>query len=313
MRCARPWPRWSDAPRHDHPGMTTLVLAALAVAFAGPVPWALTRMPALRRTPRATMVLWQSVALAGVLAALGAGLSLVTAQLTGDLDVRAYGLAAIPLAVTGLVAGRLLVSGHRVGTRLRALRRRHRVLVDLLAEDRDGMHVLEHEAVTAYCVPGLRSRVVVSSGTLASLDEAELAAVLAHERAHLRARHDLVLEAFTVLQEAFPAVVTSRHALDEVHLLVEVLADRAARKRHGARALVAAFSALTAAGAAPVPDSALAAHGTGLRARVDLLLDDRPHRWQAAAVLVAAAAVLVLPTVLVVLPWLTDLPRGFGV
>ena len=290
--------------------MTTLVLAALAIVLAGPVPWVLTRLPALRRTPRAAMVLWQSVALAGVLAALGTGLSLVTSQLDDSRSVTSYAVSAIPLSITGLVLARLLLSGHRVGTNLRHLRRRHRQLVDLLAEDRDGVHVLDHEAPTAYCLPGLRSRVVVSSATVTSLTPDELAAVLAHERAHLRARHDLVLEAFTVLQQAFPAVVTSRQALDEVRLLVEVLADRSARRQHGARDLVAAFSALTAAGATSAPESAIAASDTGLRARLDLVLDDDAHRVQAGALLVSAVAVLVLPTVLVVLPWLTSLSGG---
>lgn len=287
--------------------MTTLLLAALALALAGPVPWAMSGLPVLRRTPRAAMVLWQSVALAGVLAALGAGLSLVTLQLMGEHSLRSYALSAIPLSVTGLVLARLLLSGHRVGTRLRQLRRRHRSLVDLLADDRDGVHVLEHEAPTAYCLPGLRSRVVVSSGTVASLTEDELAAVLSHERAHVRARHDLVLEAFTVLQEAFPAVVTSRQALDEVQLLVELLADRAARRRHGARTLVAAFSALLDGGLAHAPDGAVAAADTHLQARVGLLLDDRRHLAQATVLLLLAAGVLVLPTLLVVLPWLSGL------
>jgi Zn-dependent protease with chaperone function len=287
--------------------MTTLVLAALAILLAGPVPWVLTHLPGLRRTPRAAMVLWQSVALAAVLAALGAGLSLVTSQLVGQQTVRSYAVAAIPLSLTGLVLGRLLVSGHRVGTRLRALRRRHRTLVDLLAVDSDGMRVLEHEAPTAYCLPGLRSRVVVSRGAVESLTGPELAAVLAHEQAHLRARHDLVLEAFTVLHEAFPAVVTSQQALDEVRLLVEVLADRAARRRHGARELVTAFTALTAPGAVRAPDSALAASDTGLRVRLDLLLDERPHRIQAAVLGAVAVAVLVAPTLLVVLPWLSSI------
>jgi Zn-dependent protease with chaperone function len=288
--------------------MTTLVLAGLAIVLAGPVPWLLTRLPALRRTPRAAMVLWQSVALAGVLAAFGAGLSLVTSQLVGEQSLRSYAVSAIPLAVTGLVLARLLLSGHRVGTDLRTLRRRHRQLVDLLAEDRGGLHVLDHEAPTAYCVPGLRPRVVVSRGTVASLTTDELEAVLAHEQAHVRARHDLVLEGFTVLQAAFPAVVTSRHALEEVRLLVEVLADRAARRRHGARALVSAFSALADGGVLSAPDGAVAASELGLAVRLELLLDDRRHRLQATCVLLAAAAVLVVPTLLVVLPWLTDLP-----
>jgi Zn-dependent protease with chaperone function len=289
--------------------MTTLVLAALAIVLAGPVPWVLTRLPSLRRTPRAAMVLWQAVALAAVLAALGAGLSLVTAQLDSDLSMRAYAVSAVPLCLTGLVLARLLLAGHRVGTDLRNLRRRHRDLVDLLAEDRDGVRVLDHEAPTAYCLPGLRSRVVVSRGAVSSLTAVELEAVLAHERAHLRARHDLVLEAFTVLHQAFPAVVTSGKALDEVRLLVEVLADRAARRRFGARPLVTALSALTGAGTT-APNAALAASEIGVRTRLDLLLDERARPLQAVGVVLAAIGVLVLPTLLVVLPWLSALGEG---
>jgi Zn-dependent protease with chaperone function len=285
--------------------MTTLVLAVLAIVLAGPVPWAMSRLPQLRRTPRAAMVLWQSAALAAVLAALGAGLALVTSQVVGEQSLLSYALSAIPLAITGLVLARLLLSGHLVGTRLRQLRRRHRRLVDLLAEDRGGVRVLEHEAPTAYCVPGLRSRVVISRGTVAALAPDELAAVLSHEQAHVRARHDLVLEAFTVLQQAYPAVVTSAQALEEVRLLVEVLADRAAQRRHGPAALVGALSALLDAGATRAPDGAVAAVDSALQVRLGLLLQPDGHRVQSTLLLLLAGAVLVLPTVLVVLPWVS--------
>ena len=72
------------------------------------------------------------------------------------------------------------------------------------------VRVLDHEVPLAYCLPGRRtSRVVVSAGTLGLLAGDEVDAVLAHERAHLRARHDLVLEAFDVLHRAFPRWVSS--------------------------------------------------------------------------------------------------------
>lgn len=60
------------------------------------------------------------------------------------------------------------------------------------------------EQPLAYCLPGVRSRVVVSEGTLTTLSDNEVAAILTHERAHLRARHDLVLEMFTAVHAAFP-------------------------------------------------------------------------------------------------------------
>lgn len=285
--------------------MTPLVLSVLALLLAGPAPWLLARLPQLRGAPRAALVLWQSVALAAVLAALGAGLSLATMAVSGDRAHLGLLVASVALAVTVVVLGRLLLSGHVVGTRLRGWRRRHREMVDLLAEERTGVRVLEHAQPTAYCVPGLaRSRVVVSSAALDRLGPAELEAVLAHEHAHLRARHDLVLEGFTVLHEAFPAVVTSRGALDEVRLLVEVLADRAAIRASGAPALLRALSALLDSS---TPRAALGASGTGVAVRVGLLMDERPRPLLATVAYVTALAVLALPTLLVVLPWLDAL------
>ncbi len=291
--------------------LTPLVLGALALVLASPLPDALSRTERLRHTPVAAMLLWQSTALAAVLAALGAGLSLVTHRLwegeVGPLDVT---LAALAGGVTAVVVARLLLSGHRTGTTLRRLRRRHREQVDLLARVdheilQQDISVLDHEVPVAYCVPGMSgARIVVSRSTLTRLDRAELAAVVAHERSHLRARHDLVLEAFTVLHRAFPRWVSSGAAHAEVQVLVEVLADRAAVRRGDRRALASAL--LTLAGSR-TPGGALGAIGTGLAERVAVLVDTEPHRLQTVLVLLAALALLALPSTLVVLPWLAGL------
>jgi hypothetical protein len=44
-----------------------------------------------------------------------------------------------------------------------------------------------------YCVPSLRHRVVLTTGAVAALEPRQLRAVIAHERAHLWGRHDLVI------------------------------------------------------------------------------------------------------------------------
>lgn len=286
--------------------LTPVVLGALAILLAGPLPRLLARWDGLRRTPAAAMLLWQSTALAAVLAALGAGLSLATDRLWAPPVAAAdVVVAALAGAVTVMVLARLLLSGHRTGTALRRMRRLHRERVDLVAQVDGGVSVLEHDLPVAYCVPGMsRSRIVVSRSTLTSLAPAELGAVLEHERSHLRARHDLVLEAFTVLHLAFPRWVASEAARREVEVLVEVLADRAACRSGDRRALVAAL--LTLAGS-PAPAGSLGSAGSALAARVEVLRDGRPHRVQAAVVGVLAAAILALPTLLVVLPWLTGL------
>ena len=284
---------------------TPVVLGVLAVLLAGPLPRVLSSWTRLRRTPAAAMLLWQSTALAAVLAALGAGVSLATDRLwqapvaTADVLV-----AVLAGAVTVVVAGRLLLSGHRTGTALRRMRRLHRERVDLVAQVDGGVSVLEHDLPVAYCVPGMSgSRIVVSRSTLVSLAPAELGAVLEHERSHLRARHDLVLEAFTVLHRAFPRWVASGAARDEVEVLVEVLADRAAVRTGDRRALLTALLALAGSRA---PQGSLGSAGS-LAARVEVLRDTGRHRIQAMAVLLLATAILALPTLLVVLPWLTGL------
>lgn len=288
--------------------LTPIALGTLAVLLAGPVPALMARWSGLRSTPAAAMLLWQSTALAAVLAALGAGLSLATDRLwQPPVAAEDVLVAALAGAVTVVVGGRLLLSGHLTGTALRRVRRAHRERVDRVARRERGVSVLDHGVPVAYCVPGVAgARIVVSRSTLERLGPAELEAVLEHERSHLRARHDLVLEAFTVLHRAFPRWVASRAAREEVEVLVEVLADRAAVRHGDRRALLGALVALAGASA---PAGALGSTGS-LGARVEALRDERPHRVQAGAVVVLAAALLALPTALVVLPWLSGLRAG---
>jgi Zn-dependent protease with chaperone function len=185
------------------------------------------------------------------------------------------------------------------------------MVVDLLGECRHGVHglrVLDVAEPLAYCLPGVRSRVVLSAGTLAALSDIEVSAILSHERAHLRARHDLVLEAFIAVHTAFPRFVRSGSALTAVRLLVELLADDAAVRTAGptplARALVACASGRT-------PSGALAAGGPTTVIRVRRLCGRPNSLLLALAAYTAAAAVMVVPTVAVAMPWLTELHRLF--
>lgn len=289
--------------------MTPFILGCTAVLLAGPVPALMARWKWLHLTPFAAMVLWQAVALAAVLAALGAGLSLVT-DFTWNRDHSPFelGVAVAAGLLTVVVVVQLLVAGHRVGTSLRAVRRRHREQLDLVAEHH-GRHgrvrVLEHDVPVAYCVPGVaHPRVVLSGAALRTLDEPQIEAVLAHERAHLAARHDLVLEAFTVLHRAFPRWVSSDAALREVELLVEMLADRAALKVGSAVDLGRALLAM-ASGRAPA--GAMGASTVDLVERVRVLGMVRPRPVQATLLVLVASALLVAPTALVVQPWLSAL------
>ncbi|KQZ89729.1 hypothetical protein ASD62_10860 [Phycicoccus sp. Root563] len=236
----------------------TVALAVAAGSLAGPGPRVMAGLTRFRRAPFEALVVWQCVSLAGVVAALAvAPAAVASTTLPGWATV-------VALLFSGGMLARVLWSGHRVGTRLRSERRRHGELVDALGthDSRTAglaggeVRVLAHPTPTAYCLPGRRRRVVLTEGTLLALPADELAAVLAHERAHLRARHDLVLEFFAVLHEAVPSRLRAVEALREVRLLVEVLADRAARKVAGPVPLARALVSL--AGGAH-PDTALGA------------------------------------------------------
>jgi Zn-dependent protease with chaperone function len=217
--------------------------------------------------------------------------------------------AALVLAVTLLIGTRLAASVVRVAIGTRRRRAHHRMMVDLLGDRRrelGGVRVLDVAEPLAYCLPGMRSRVVLSRGALAALSEPELAAILRHERAHLRARHDLVLEAFTALHSAFPRFVRSASALSAVRLLVELLADDAAVRTAGPRPLA---RALVTCACGPTPAGALAAGGPSTVIRVQRLSGPPNSRPISLVAYTSAAAVLVIPTIAVALPWLIELRR----
>jgi Zn-dependent protease with chaperone function len=89
-------------------------------------------------------------------------------------------------------------------TRRRRRRQRHGVQLIAHRHASSGALVVPHDSALVYCLPGKRGQVVLTSGAIDALDEAELTAVLAHERAHLRMRHDTVLAAASALSAAFP-------------------------------------------------------------------------------------------------------------
>lgn len=291
--------------------MSVLAFTILALALTGPVPALLARASWPLRAPRAAVVLWQAVALAAVLSAFSAGLSVVALLVDGGLLAWPLRLvAAVMFALTVVVGVRLAAAVVSVAVGTRRRRAHHRMVVDLVgACPRGDVRVLAIAQPMAYCLPGMRSRVVLSEGALRVLNESELAAIMRHERAHLRARHDLVLEAFIAVHTAFPRIVRSGSALSAVRLLVELLADDAAVRATGsrplARALVTCASTLTPAGA-------MAAGGPTTVIRVRRLAGPPNSRLLALAAYLAAAAVLVVPTIAVAVPWLTELHRLFA-
>ncbi len=301
--------------------MSAPAFALLALCLVGPVPAALARASWPLRAPRAALVLWQAIALAAVLSAFSAGIAVASRLLPPgpdrvgafrELGWPVWAAYVVVLGLTCVVGVRFLVAIVRVAIATRRRRARHRTLVDILdVSTRTGvrrgeLRILDVEQPLAYCLPGVRSRVVLSEGALSALGTAEVTAILSHERAHLRARHDLVLEAFTAVRAAFPRFVRSATALDAVRLLIELLADDAAVRTAGPTPLA---RALVTCAAGRAPAGALAAGGPTTVVRVHRLAGRPNSPVFAAVAYLCAVTVLVVPTVALAVPWLTELQR----
>ncbi len=179
--------------------------------------------------------------------------------------------------------------------------RRHRA--DLLraastAERHAGagdLTVLPDPGADAYALPGRPGRVVVTAGMLRSLDAREREVLLAHERAHLRGRHHLLIICADLAACLHPALRGLRAPLS-FHL--ERWADESAAsavgdRRLAARAVGRAALAASATPAAHRPAAALAASAGPVPRRVAALLETAPRsRFTVVRPAVAIAAVL---------------------
>ncbi|NUR32323.1 MAG: M56 family metallopeptidase [Catenulispora sp.] len=262
-------------------------LAVLAILLAWPIPSALARAAWPKRHPRAAIALWQAVGIAGGLSLIGAPLAFAVGDLrTGLVSLvrdavhlrvpQSLGFAQeVALAFAGVLAIRLigvtLLSAFRIERDLR----RQRDAVDLAAEHADRqLRVLEHAAPAAYCLPGTRPRIVITEGTISALAPDELEAVLAHERAHARWRHELVVQPFVAWESALP-LPPARRATAAVTTLVEMLADDHAVRAAGRPALARALVAIGGT-AGPLPKQRPASLPTTTTAATPTL--DRVHR-----------------------------------
>jgi Zn-dependent protease with chaperone function len=288
-----------------------------------------------RRSPATAILLWQALGLAGGLAAVGAlvavGVNNQGSGVAGGLlgvvrrlangQLAGYGESPLltVLKITCLAAGITLLTVlwwmlvMAFAAVLQARRRQYELLALLAHGDpkAPGALVVDYPAAAAYCLPGIRSKIVVSAGTLDLLAPAELAAVLAHERAHVRARHDLVLIPFTSLRRAFPRSRVIARGHKTVALLVEMMADDhalrtlvepkvSARELPPARELAMALLRFGAAGPSSAPEGALAVTGE-ITARVDRLLEPPPPLPRAAQAGIMLASALLIASVILLL------------
>ena len=316
--------------------IAALLLIAYAVAAAGAAPL-LRKGTWAERSPKIGIIVWQSlsvtviasVVLAGVILAvpvmpftmtladfLRACVTVLQEQYStpGGAAVTTAG-ALVAVAVTARTAYCLFSEFVSART---AHRSQSRSLALLGRRDSSGRFVVvDHQTVAAYCLPGRNNEIVLTSAALAALDEDQRTAVIAHEMAHLHARHHIIVAAAKAIHRAFPRVLAFSIAHSELTRLIEMDADdRAARSN--ARLTVATAMVSLAEGAAP--SAALGAGGSSALARVRRLAAPSAPLGTLHALLAvsAAAAMLILPLAVAVTPaastaYAQTCPTGFPV
>jgi uncharacterized membrane protein/Zn-dependent protease with chaperone function len=189
--------------------------------------------------------------------------------ISGDAGI-APQITLVVIAAGATVAA--AITGVRLATAVLGMRARaheHARAVRLVGHRTSEADVVMVEAskAAAYCVAGRPPAIVVTSAARAALDDRQLAAVLAHERAHLAGHHAVIVSALRALAAVFPRLNLITEGAQQVSRLLEMCADDVAARRHSSRALLSGLITLCTAG----PAEALAAADLAVVARAERL------------------------------------------
>lgn len=241
---------------------TVVVLAVTAGVAAGH----------RRLRPPVAAVALALLAVASVVAVAGSTAAVLATRI-GNTPLLAQPLGwcrqvagAWPTQAVALVAGAALAVA--LANMARTARRHRRQLAALGPQ---ALVVVDDATPAAFALPRRGGgQVVVTTGMLATLTGRERAALFAHERAHLRHRHHLLLRAVTLAAAGLPIL---RPLVPRVRFATERWADEAAAAEVGDREVVASAlsrAALAAAGT-PLPAGALAIADHGVDERISAL------------------------------------------
>ncbi len=298
--------------------VVALVLLAVALTSAWTVDRALQRARWVEAAPGRALATWHlaAVALGGSVVAVGALLTHdvlehVMFRVTGVAEAELHRLYAGGLELGPLWSGTavLVLAGvaamvFHAARATRTTERSRRRLRELLeggdVATVDGCDVVPGDTPYAYCIPGGRrgrSRIVVSSSAQRLLGPDELAAVVAHERSHLRRRHHRVVFAAEVFTRTVSPLRILPSYAAQVRRLVELQADDDASRPVGRVPLARALVTMAAPSAATV-GLAMAAGSTNERVVRMLRRPEHDRRLSASVVAIAVVVALVPPATL---------------
>jgi len=136
------------------------------------------------------------------------------------------------------------------------------------------LRVVDFPQPIAFCYGVLRPRICVSTGLLQTISAAELAAVLLHERHHLKQRHPLRTLILESLADTFFFLPAVRELRDLELARMELEADQAAIRGVGRKPLASALHRMLTHSEPRGPHPRLALSGLNVtQARIDQILD----------------------------------------
>jgi Zn-dependent protease with chaperone function len=300
------------------------MIAALALLLgAGAAGWLiprrLRRVDLRRRDPLLLIVSWL-LSMAGVVLAAATGVLLLLLPGHGGVgslvavvhhcwsaarhgsppEVEALG-GLVGVLVLLAVAIRLTVVGIGIRRRRAQATREHLALLRVAARVDGGSPVtlwLPHDSPMAFSLAGRPGVVVATDGLTRRLAPDGVAAVIAHERAHLRGRHHLLVALVDALSAVLPFMPLFRQAPAAIRELTELAADVTAVRTCGAAAVCAALQNVARHSA---PGAALAMAASAIDIRLDRLRNPAasPGRLRRATTCGAAGVLAV------VVPFLT--------
>ncbi len=268
-----------------------LLACVLAAVCARPLADRLPPRTATWLLTVSTVVLAGASCAAVGLLAMAAALPIPVIAAAGGMSRPALAhLDPAPLAL-GVAAGGLFACAAMNVLRVAWLRAAALIAVHRQAGRLPGdgqLAVVEDPGVDAYAAPGRRGRIVVTTGMLAVLSDAERDVVLAHERAHASAGHYLFAALARLSAAANPLL---RPVSSAIGYSLERWADERAAMVTGSRFLAAqaiAKAALAAADAPPgraagaglaaVPSQNRPRHAGVVPRRIEALLRPPPRR-----------------------------------
>lgn len=298
-----------------------LIVFSFAIAILGP--GALQRLTCEGVAPRLGLALWLA-AMGSVIVSWVAALCLILIDVRHDLThpgcreivhrrvaelhdatTGAYGglVQGMSLVLAGFGSIAALVAGVRLARALshaRVSTHEHARMVNLAGRHSAdlGAVVLASDERAAYCVAGRQPTVVLTEGAVSALDRAQLAAVVAHERAHLRGRHHLLLAFTRGLAVVFPWFRLFTVGAAAVGRLLEMCADDVAVRIHGRDRVLAAMLAMSDRAGESCPATSSSRSGVSARVnRLSTVSTPEAQRSARARSTAAAVAAVIVPAI----------------